>query len=382
MTNQKIRFSPRTKPEFIKELRGKISEYFEQNKISKYGNTHIIIKSSIMMLFYLAPYLLMITGVITSLPLILAGWIFMGIGMAGLGMVLMHDANHGTWSESRKVNNLLGKSLYLFGGFPVTWKHQHNTLHHGFTNIDGEDEDINPGGILRFSPHQPLKKIHRFQHWYAWFFYGLMTIAWITTKDFRQMFNYKKEGVALQSKKSYNRLIFDLTVSKILYYAVFLVIPMIVLPIAWYWTLLFFFVMHFISGLTLSTIFQTAHVMPDSEYPLPDEEGRIDNNWAIHQLSTTTNYSPNSRLFSWLIGGLNYQVEHHLFPNISHVHYRSIANIVRSTAAKHDLPYHQQGSFLNAVMQHTRMLKKLGRLQAEPVRANFENVYTRQMAGR
>ncbi|MDZ7743756.1 MAG: acyl-CoA desaturase [Bacteroidota bacterium] len=360
MTKTSIRYTPRKNPEFIRELREKVKKYFEENNIPTYGNASIFVKSGLMTILYILPLLAMLSGQISNIWIIFACWILMGIGMAGMGMVLMHDANHGTWSKYKWLNALMGRSLYLFGGSPITWKQQHNIQHHGFTNIEGQDEDIKSVSLLRFSPHQDLKKMHKFQHYYAWFFYGLMTISWISIKDFRQILRYKKENVNLQTKKSYKRLMFDLIVSKILYYAIFLVLPVIFVPVAWYWTLLFFFIMHFISGFLLTIIFQSAHVMPDSDFPLPDEKGTIDNNWAIHQLSTTSNFSPKNRVFSWLIGGLNYQVEHHLFPNISHVHYRKISTLVKNTAQKYGLPYHIQPNFFKAVSEHGRMLRILG----------------------
>lgn len=361
MSQIKVRFPNKENPEFINELRKKVNDYFETNKLSKYGSTSIVLKSLLMFTLYTVPYFLMLFGIINSLPGIFICWILMGIGMAGIGMVLMHDANHRTFSKNPTSNKWLSKSLYLLGGFPPTWRYQHNTLHHGFTNIDGYDEDINPVGILRFSPNKPKYKIHRFQQWYAWFFYGLMTLAWATRKDFKQLLRYKKAKVPLSKNNRYNLLMLDLTITKILYYLVLLALPIIVLPIAWYWTVLFFFVMHFVSGLLLSIIFQTAHVMPSSKYPLPDKKGNMENNWAIHQLLTTTDYSPNSRIFSWLIGGLNYQVEHHLFPNINHVHYKKISILVKETARKYKLPYYVQDSFFSAIQSHFRMLKMLGR---------------------
>jgi len=136
---------------------------------------------------------------------------------------------------------------------------------------------------------------------------------------------------------------------------------MLVLPFAWYWILIFFITMHFISGFVLTIIFQTAHVVPTSAYPLPNENGSVQNSWAVHQLLTTSDYSPKNKIFSWLIGGLNYQVEHHLFPNISHVHYKNIATMVKETAQKYSLPYHVQPGFLKALLEHAKMLKKLGR---------------------
>ncbi len=361
MTKNKIKFSSQDNPDFSIDLKEKVKDYFEENNISKYGNISIVMKSIFMISLYFIPYVLMLSGVIYSIPGIFVCWVIMGIGMAGVGMVLMHDANHRTFSKKPGINTLLSKSLFLLGGFPPTWQYQHNTLHHGFTNIDGHDEDIDPMFLLRFSPHKPLRKIHKFQHWYAWFLYGLLTINWITIKEFKQLIIYKKRNVSLSNTKKYNQLFVDLILSKILYYIIFLVIPLVVLPIAWYWIVIFFLAMHFVSGLIFSTIFQTAHVMPTSAYPLPDENGNIETDWAIHQLSTTSDYSPKSKIFSWLIGGLNYQVEHHLFPNISHVHYKNLSCLVQTTAQKHNLPYNVQSNFFLAVRSHIKMLKILGR---------------------
>ena len=360
MRKKKIKFSKQGKPEFLQELKADVKDYFEKNNISKYGNTSIIIKSIFMLSLYLIPYSFMVSGIVSSMYGTLFCWVIMGMGMAGLGMGLMHDANHGTYSSNPKVNKWLSKSLYLLGGFPPTWRYQHNTLHHGFTNIDGHDEDIGPIGILRFSPHKPLYKIHKFQHWYAWFFYGLMTISWVTIKDFGKLSTYAKDDVKLSKKKKYSYLLADLIFSKILYYVVFLILPLILIPVAWYFTVLFFLLMHFIAGLILGTVFQTAHVIPTSVYPLPNEDGNIETNWAVHQLLTTSNYSPKSTIFSWLIGGLNYQVEHHLFPNISHVHYKNIAIFVKNNAKKHNLPYYVQTDFFKAIRNHIQMLKVLG----------------------
>ena len=285
----------------------------------------------------------------------------MGIGMAGMGMVFMHDANHGSYSKSTRLNKWLGKSLYLLGGFPPNWRHQHNTLHHGFTNIEGQDEDIESKALLRLSPHTPLWRVHKFQHIYAWFFYSLMTVSWITMKDFKQLARYSKNQTYSSSNKKHNVLLIDIIISKVLYYLVALVIPLLLIPIDWYWIVLSFVLMHFTAGIILSLIFQTAHVVPTSDFPMPDSTGKIENNWAIHQLNTTANYAPKSRIFSWFIGGLNYQVEHHLFPNISHVHYKKLAIIVKEKAEKFNLPYNIQGSFFNALSNHYRMLKILGR---------------------
>ena len=368
---EKIRYS-KNNPEFSKELRARVKEHFLKNNIQQYGNHQIILQTIFMALLYFTPFTLMVTGITSGVISVLLSYFFMGLGMAGLGMVTMHDANHGSYSKNKKTNKFFSKTLYLLGGFPPNWRFQHNTLHHGYTNIEGHDGDIEPVGILRFSPHQPYKTIHRYQYLYAWFFYGLMTISWITINDFKKIIKYRKKGASLSGRKNFSTLFTDLIASKILYYSVFLIAPILVLPVAWYWVIAGFILMHMTGGIILSTIFQTAHVVPTSNYPLPDENHKMENNWAVHQLYTTCDFSPNSTIFSWFIGGLNYQIVHHLFPQISHVHYKNIAPIVQATAQKYGLPYYVNRNFLIAVLQHAKMLKQLGRETQEKDFAHLE----------
>lgn len=351
------------KQEFVIELRSAVKKYFDDKGIEKHGGLEIILKTILMTLVYFVPFGLMLSGTINSIFTVMICWVIMGLGMSGLGLATMHDANHGSFSGYRWVNKIFGNSLYLLGGFPANWKYQHNTLHHGYTNIEGHDEDIAHDGILRFSPHKELKKVHKYQYIYAWLLYGLMTLSWVALKDFKRLKKYRNEGVVLSSTGNYKHLFLKLVVSKFFYYAVFLALPVILIPIGWYWVMAGFLIMHFTGGLVLSTIFQTAHVVPTSDYPLPDNNNELNNNWAVHQLHTTCDFAPNSILFSWLIGGLNYQVVHHLFPNISHIHYKRIAAIVQQTAYEHNLPYHVNRTFAGAVYQHLSMLKTLGKKQ-------------------
>lgn len=361
MKTKTIVFPNNEQQDFVIELRKRVMDYFDKNGISRYGNANMVFKTIFMFALYLVPYSLMISGVITSPVVLFLLWCIMGLGVAGIGLSVMHDANHQSYSKNRTVNKVLSYSLNFLGGFSRTWQYQHNTLHHHYTNIDGFDEDIDAGRILRLSPNKPLQKYHRFQHLYAWFLYGLMTVTWTIDKDFKQLFRYRREGVILDRNRTFNSLLIELIVSKVIYYVYILVIPILVLPVAWWLILVFYFVMHFISGFILAVIFQTAHVMPTSEYPMPDKDGAVENNWAIHQILTTSDYAPKNRLFSWFIGGLNYQVEHHLFPAICHVHYREISMVVKETAQKYNLPYHVQSSFFQALYNHQKMLKILGR---------------------
>lgn len=355
-----IKFNRTQHKDFMRVLRKKVNDYFQENNISRYADARMVAKTLALLLFLFLPYALMTGGLVSSPWLILACWAAMSLATAGIGFSVMHDANHGAYSRHPHINKALGFIMNLIGGSAINWRIQHNVLHHSFTNVHGMDEDIDAGKLLRFSPHQERYWFHRFQHFYAWFFYGLMTMMWITTKDFRQLLRYKRKGLLEAQGINFGRALLETAFMKVVYYAYMLFLPMYMTDIPWWMTLGFFLVFHFILGLALACVFQTAHVMDEAEYPVPDEEGNMENSWAIHQLLTTANFAPGSRVMSWFIGGLNYQIEHHLFPNICHVHYPRISRIVRETAQSFGLPYHVQPTFLAALANHARMLRQLG----------------------
>jgi len=356
-----IKFSrDRGQRDFSMALRKRVNEYFSSNGISRFANTSMVVKTIVLLSIFIACYASILGGWVTNAWLMIGIWVLLGITTAGIGFSVMHDANHGAYSRNKYVNAVLGYVINFIGGFSINWKIQHNTLHHSFTNVHGADEDIDAGNLLRFSPEQEHLPFHRFQHIYAWFLYSLMTHMWITTKDFKQLIGYKNNGLLEQHGITFNRAFAELLFIKVLYYGYLLVLPLVFSPVAWWVTLIGFVVMHFALGFLLACVFQTAHVMESSHFPGTDEEGNLEHNWAVHQLMTTTNYAPNNRLLSWFVGGLNYQVEHHLFPNVCHTHYRKLSKIVKETAEEYGLPYNTLPSFRSALQIHWRMLRKLG----------------------
>ncbi len=354
------------KNEFYKTVRNRVNEYMTTKNISRFGNVNMVLKTIFMFTVYFLPYALMLAGVIESAWATMLSYALMGFGMAGIGLCVMHDANHGSYSKNKSINKLLGHVISLIGGHAINWKIQHNVLHHSYTNVEGMDEDIDIGGIMRFSPNQERKGIHRIQHIYAWFLYGLMTLMWCTTKDFSGVLKYHREGLLKGQKTTLGKELTAISFLKLVYFAYILVLPMIFITGPWWYALIGFVIMHWIAGFSLSAIFQPAHVMESSDFLNPGkdalkEKKKIISDWAIHQLKTTTNFATKSRIFTWLVGGLNYQIEHHLFPNICHVHYWKISKIVKETAQEFNLPYHVQPTFLKALIEHGRMLKMLGR---------------------
>jgi linoleoyl-CoA desaturase len=350
--------------EFFATVSKRVNEYFKSNNIERTANVHMVVKTFVMFSLYFVPYTLILTQAVTGGWWLLAMTVIMGLGVSGIGLSIMHDANHGSYSKKVWVNNLLGFSLNLVGGNAFNWKVQHNVLHHTYTHVHEVDEDISPRGVLRMAPTEHWKPMHQFQHLYAWFFYGLLTIVWIGVKDFGRLKRYVRDGMLTKQKTNPAREWTVLILSKVFYLA-FLFLPVLLVPeISWWMPIAGFLIMHYIAGFILAIIFQPAHVIDGTEYPLPDSEGNLENNWAVHQLHTTTNFGRKHRAFSWFVGGLNYQVEHHLFPNICHVHYRAIAPIVEKTAKEFGLPYKSKETFFEALAAHTVILRELGKKPA------------------
>lgn len=319
----------------------------------------MVVKTLIMLTLFFAPLMLLSSGLVTSVPILFSLYILSGLGMAGIGMGVMHDAIHGSYSKNKRINTLLGYSFNLIGANAAIWKIQHNVLHHTFTNIDHADDDLNAPFFLRFSPHAKHYWVHQYQHIYIWFFYMISTLSWITTKDFVRLKRFRDMGF-LDKKNEYEKTLVSMAVWKLLYYSYALILPIIMLPFAWWIILLAFLSMHFVTGMLVSIVFQIAHIMPVNEFPLPNDKGMMKDDWYGHQFATTSNFSPNSKLLFWLIGGLNYQVEHHVLPDVCHVHYKDLTKIVSETALEFGMPYNVKKSIGHAIWDHTKMLRMLG----------------------
>lgn len=354
-----IRFSRKDPAQFFSTLNKRINEYFRENKLKKTGDWRLYLKTAIMFALFLTPYFLLLTLNLNNWVNLLLT-VIMGIGMAGVGMNVMHDGNHGSYSNKKWINKFMGGTIYILAGNVYNWQVQHNVLHHTYTNIPDHDEDLEAGRILRFSKHAKWYRYHKFQQYYSIFLYGLLTFNWAITTDFQQMYRYMKRKLSYGSLPSPAINWSTLVISKILYMTIWIVLPLIFMDIAWWKVLLGFFVMHYVAGVILSVVFQLAHVMDEAETPMPDEDGTMKNTWAIHQLFTTVNFDTKNHLVNWFTGGLNHQVEHHLYPNICHIHYTKIAKIVKQTANEFNLPYHEYKTTRKAIISHFSHLKKLG----------------------
>lgn len=356
----KVKFLNSDKTDFFIVLKQRVNDYFVDNNISQHANAHMVFKTILMLALYYIPYAMIISGLATGLFFWLC-WILTGLGLAGIGMSVMHDANHGAYSANKIVNNLLGYTLNMVGGDANNWKVQHNILHHTYTNIHGHDEDVNDKMGMRFSPAGKYHKRQRFQVVYALMLYSLMTLYWATAKDFVQFNRYNKLSHNKDSRNERIKKFTTMLFLKMIYYVYMIVLPVTILNVLWWKVILGFLLLHIVAGLVLSIVFQIAHVVESTAFPPLNKNGNIENEWAIHQLNTTTDFAANNLFITFFVGGLNYQAIHHLFPRICHVHYPKLAPIVAQTAKEYAIPYLYFSSFGEAFMSHLRLLKKLGR---------------------
>ncbi len=358
MSVTRVSFKNRGDKSFIRELKSEVNNYFIANNLSKNANPAMVFKTVALLSIYLISYFLLISGLF-AWPMLLVLWFFMGIGMAGIGFSISHDALHGAYSSNKTINRLLGYSFDLLGANGYIWKITHNVVHHTYTNIHEHDEDLEVAAFIRLSPHADYKSIHKIQHILAFVAYGFASLFWVFVKDYQHFF--MKDIGPYENKDHPTSEWITLIVSKLFYYFYILVIPYLLLPITWWQLLIGFLVLHLTAGVILGVIFQLAHVVEGTDHPTENARGNIENTWAIHQMETTSNFAHKNKVLCWYIGGLNYQIEHHLFPRICSIHYPKISRIVQQVAAKHNVPYHYQPTLYTAVRSHYRTLKRFGK---------------------
>lgn len=346
---------------FQATLKRRVEEYFQTTGKSKRDSVSLYVKAAVIILWLAASYLMLV-----FLPVPLWGVILLSLSLAlaaaGVGFNIQHDGGHQAFSEKKIVNKFTAFTLDLLGGSSYIWNHKHNINHHSFANIHGHDDDFEVGPLARMCPHQKHYWFHRFQHYYMWILYGFISLKWQLFDDFYNLAKAKIGEAPFPRPKGRDLMLF--VVGKIFFFTLVFVIPSFYHP---FWKVaLFYAAISFTQGVVLAVIFQLAHVVEEADFPLPDDATyRMENEWMIHQIETTVDFSQKNPLITWFAGGLNYQVEHHLFPRISHVHYPELAKIVEATCKEFGVQYNTHKTFWSSLRSHFRLLKQLGRAKAE-----------------
>jgi linoleoyl-CoA desaturase len=356
--SQKVKFSSASGSSFYATVRKRVEQYFVQNQISQHANAQMWGKTIFFLIGFVGTYLLIIFGLtpIWMLPPLSA---ILGMFSAFVGFNVCHDAIHGALSGNKKVNKIFGFVFNLVGANPYVWSITHNVVHHTYTNIPGHDEDIDVApGLIRISEDDEVNAIQRYQHWYAFPLYSLASLSWVFRKDYKKFFQNK---IGAHRNKHPKREYFNLFFYKGLYYLLFIILPLLVLDITWWQFIIGFLLLHIAQGLTMGLVFQLAHVVEGTDFPVPNETGQIEEAWAEHQMRTTANFATHNKFAAFFLGGLNRQIEHHLFPKVCHIHYGEISLIVKKTAEEFNLPYIENESFVSALRSHFVTLKKFGK---------------------
>jgi len=340
---------------FHQELKKRVQVYFTENKLNQTGNISLYFKAILMWSLYIALYVHLVFFTPGNL---LAAFecLIMGGLTAGIGFNVMHDGGHGSFSGSKFWNKIAAFSVNGLGASMLMWNNKHNIIHHTYTNIDGIDDDIEIKPLLRMCPTQKKYSVHKFQHIYVWFLYTMLLIIWVFYTDYDKYFKKKVGVVPIKKLSMFDHFAF--WIAKIAYYIMMIALPIYMVGFASW--VIGFLILSMFAGFVLSIVFQLAHTVEDTSFPVAVESNDIENEWAIHQVQTTANFATKNKMISWLVGGLNFQIEHHLFPKISHVHYPAIIKIIKKTCDEFDVKYIEYKRMRDAVISHTLHLKKMG----------------------
>jgi len=354
-TPSRLRFSPGK--HFTPILKKRVSQYFKDNHLSQKGHLKIYTKAAIIFAWCGASYgMLLFVSMPAWLTLLTA--VSLGLAMAGIGFNIMHDGGHKAFSNSKLINKCMAFTLDLLGGSSYYWHWKHNYLHHSFPNIHGHDDDLNVGPLGRLAPQQTRYWFHRYQHFYMWFLYGLLPLKWHLWDDFYIYYTGKMMEQPIPRPKGWD--LYLLFLGKAIFAGLAFIIPTMYFSFGM--VCLFYLFVTFVEGLALAITFQMAHCVDEAEFPDKMQgSNKIDNEWCIHQIETTVNFAKGNRFLTWYMGGLNYQIEHHLFPKISHVHYPALSGIVKKTCEEYGIHYKENKTLSESLRSHYRHLRQLGR---------------------
>ncbi|MFN8305605.1 MAG: acyl-CoA desaturase [Ferruginibacter sp.] len=342
---------------FHQELKKRVNDYFTETRKSITGNFNLYFKAILFWTAYIALYVHVLFFTPVAWVAVLE-CIVMGGLTAAIGFNVMHDGGHGSFSDSKFWNYIAAFSVNALGASAIIWNNKHNIVHHTYTNIDGVDDDIEIKPMLRMCSTQKKYFLHRFQHYYFWVLYSLLLLVWVFKSDYAKYFRRKVGVVPIKKMSIFEHVAF--WIAKAGYLFMMVVLPiMLVGFLPW---LVGFLTIAFVAGFALSIVFQLAHTVEETAFPVPANSNKIEEEWALHQLKTTANFATRNKFISWLVGGLNFQIEHHLFPKISHIHYPAISKIIKQTCEEYGIRYIEHRRMRHAIVSHVSHLKRMGRV--------------------
>ena len=352
-----IRYHHHDANPFFATVKARSEAWMKATGRTRYGGWRIYLKSAFWLGTYFGLYSLLLFGLV-PFPYSLLVWAGFGFAMLLISLNIGHDASHGSFSSNSKVNAVFSYVFELIGTSSYLWGIMHNKAHHGFVNLHVNDVAIQTEPMLRLSPDAPLYSWHRWQHLYAFPLYSISTLFWVLLKDFK-FISKQKIGPFKGAPHPWYQYVL-LVGTKLIYFGYIIVLPVMFSGASLWEILLGFLIMHLTMGITLGLTFQTTHAVEETCDPKWAKAGEIDNTWAVHVLESTSDFKTDSKLLNFLYGGLNSHVAHHIYPNISHVHYPGISKIIKEVAEELDLVYIENPNMWAAALSHIQYLKQLG----------------------
>ncbi len=353
---QKLSFA--TGGDFIADTRREVELYLRSRRTRLHGRIQLYAKTFVALAITIASWTTLIVvrpglwGGLASLAGLVVGAIL-------TGFCVQHDANHGAYFRSRRSNHLMGWTADALLGFSsYAWRVKHNVAHHTYTNVPGYDDDISQTPFIRLAPMQAPRWWYRLQHIYVWPLYSVMVLRMQTGADIAALVRGRIGHSPVHLPRRWDLV--GIVAGKAIFVGWAIVVPLLVYP--WWVVAGGYIGFTMATSLVTATTFQLAHCVEEAGFASA-EELRVDKRiWAVHEVETTVDFCPRNQLLTWVLGGLNYQIEHHLFPRVAHTHYPQIAEIVKRNAAKHGVRYTTQPSLRIALRSHQRHLRALGRM--------------------
>ncbi len=345
---------------FYRLCKQRIDKYFDNHNLSPYANGAMVGKSIFLIALFLASYSALYVFQPSGLYLILLLSLFhFSIFLMAVGIA--HDGTHGSYSRKKWINKATSRLFDLIGVNSYLWDFNHVKSHHNAPNIPIFDSAIFSISLFRLHPRAEYRWFHRYQHYYIFLIYSLSTLFKVFVFDF---FSFGRDRIGYVEIKNHD-------IGQLLYLIftkAFVITYTLIFPLLWLtapaWQIITAFLIgHLISGLTLGVIFMVTHLHEHTKWPEPDRSGVINNSFPRHIFETTSDFAVDNRLVTWISGGLNIHVIHHLFPKISQIHLPALVGIVKETAAEFDIKYYTYPTTWSAIRSHLNAIRQLGRPQ-------------------
>ena len=351
-----IKFPPE-EDGFYAKLREEVNAYFAETNQSIYGNGWMFLKVAALLGIYGVVFSFLFVSNLSP-EYVLLCYAFLGIWGVFLGVNVGHDAAHNALFKISWYNRIFMHVFDFLGLSSFNWKNRHVSGHHVYSNIMEYDPDIQQSAVVKIFPQDQRRNFHRFQWIYMPFIYAIFIPRWVFYRDFKDVF-YDRIG-GFNNRPYPISEVMKMVLFKLLYLVYMVVLPCLMSGFSFGFFIGALSLLMVCSSLTIVVVLLTTHMLDDSCFPEPDEQGLMPYSWSKHQMHTTSDYATESAVVTHLFGGFNHHIIHHLFQHICHIHYPALTRILIRVAGEYGVPYRSKKYILPAMYSHFKLLYNNG----------------------